>query len=448
MFEALKKKSRNNTKQITAWVLFGMIILVFIFWGLTPRNQSISAGGPAAQVNSRAISLREYAEAVENLRRQYPSPEGVPPDQERQRSQQIQQMALEQLVNFELLEQGAQQNGFLATDAEVRDTIAAIKEFQENGRFQRERYQAYLTATSKTAAEFEDEMRRQLVFRKAQRTFSDVLKPLPMEVTRQKELSETKTNVEFASMSTENLVKPEMVTEREVKDFMAKPDSEKKLKEYFDVHKQDFNTQEQVHARHILIKAEKGNAEAERKALAKIKEIQAKLKTEDFGKLAKANSEDPGSKTSGGDLGFFSRGKMVPEFEQAAFSLAPNQVSEPIKTDYGYHLIQVLEKKGATQADFNALKPQIAKTLVAQEKSKTAIDEVREAVKTGKADEIGKIAAKYKLKWEETGPFSIETESIPHVGANDEFLSQAFTLSAEHPYATQLVRQGPTAYIL
>lgn len=102
-------------------------------------------------------------------------------------------------------------------------------------------------------------------------------------------------------------------------------------------------TEEEVHARHILIATSASVTDAQAKAKADnlVKELRAGA---DFATLAKANSDDPGSKTKGGDLGWFGKGQMVPEFEKAAFSLPPGQISDPVKTSYGYHIIEVLAK--------------------------------------------------------------------------------------------------------
>lgn len=116
-------------------------------------------------------------------------------------------------------------------------------------------------------------------------------------------------------------------------------------------------TEEQVHARHILIRfpevsEEKTQEQAEAEALARIQEIRRRIEAgESFADVAKEVSEDPGSKENGGDLGWFGRGRMVAEFEEAAFALTPGQISEPVKTAFGYHLIEVLEKDPARPVD-------------------------------------------------------------------------------------------------
>lgn len=129
------------------------------------------------------------------------------------------------------------------------------------------------------------------------------------------------------------------------------------LKKFFDENQADFDKRE-VHARHILVATEQ-----------EAKDIKAQLdKGADFAQLAKDKSTEPAAKTSGGDLGFFGRGKMDPDFEKAAFSLPLKQVSDPVKTQFGYHIIQVLETKGSAP-DFNAMKAEVKDAYVDQQAS-------------------------------------------------------------------------------
>lgn len=139
---------------------------------------------------------------------------------------------------------------------------------------------------------------------------------------------------------------------------------------------------EEVNARHILIRAKgspsplgAGKKElSEEEALAKVQELRKKiLAGEDFAELAKKESDDPGSATNGGDLGSFKRGQMVPAFEQTAFSLKPGEVSEPVKTQFGYHLIKV-EKH--TTKTFEEMKPELEQRARPEAASK-AVDELR-----------------------------------------------------------------------
>ncbi len=131
--------------------------------------------------------------------------------------------------------------------------------------------------------------------------------------------------------------------------------TDKEVQDYYDAHKKDFAANNQVRASHILVKTE----EDAKKLLDQIK------KGADFAKLAKANSIDTGSAKNGGDLGFFSRGQMVPEFERAAFGLKKGEVSNPVKTQYGYHIIKVTGVKEGNIVEFDKIKQVLTQRLTA-----------------------------------------------------------------------------------
>ncbi len=153
--------------------------------------------------------------------------------------------------------------------------------------------------------------------------------------------------------------------------------TDKEVRDYYNKHKSEFMQPEQVRARHILIKVP-ANADKKQweKAKKKAIEVRAKLiKGESFSKLAQKYSDDPGSKARGGDLGFFSKGQMVPEFEKAAFSLKKGEISQPVKTTFGYHIIKVEAKKPARQRSFEEVQQEIRQKLL-REKQRKLRDEV------------------------------------------------------------------------
>ncbi|GAB4542367.1 MAG: peptidylprolyl isomerase [Thermodesulfovibrionia bacterium] len=135
--------------------------------------------------------------------------------------------------------------------------------------------------------------------------------------------------------------------------------AEAEIKEYYDKHPQEFRT-DQVRASHILVEKED-----EAKAI-----IERLKKGEDFSKIAESLSKDPGSASRGGDLGFFGRGRMIPEFEEVAFSLKPGEVSQPLKTRFGYHIIKVTEKKEGDILPFEQVKDKINNKLISEKQRK------------------------------------------------------------------------------
>ncbi len=123
--------------------------------------------------------------------------------------------------------------------------------------------------------------------------------------------------------------------------------------------------QQEVHARHILIRASAGDDKASKEAEDKIKAIIARLnKGEDFAKVAGEATEDPSGKANGGDLGYFTKEQMVPEFSEAAFKLDKGQISGPVKTSFGWHVIKVEDKRVKPPPTFDEVKPQIEQFVV------------------------------------------------------------------------------------
>jgi peptidyl-prolyl cis-trans isomerase C len=187
-----------------------------------------------------------------------------------------------------------------------------------------------------------------------------------------------KTEQEFTDYLKENSITVDIVKEQITKEIILKQlqgeliqemaeksqVSEKESKAFYDANKEKFNHQDQVKASHILIKVEKTADEAaDKKALATIEDIRKKaIAGEDFAELAKKHSEGS-SNVQGGDLGFFAKGQMEEAFEKAAFTLPINEISKPVKTGYGYHIIKVTEKRAAGVISYAEVKDLIRQHL-------------------------------------------------------------------------------------
>jgi parvulin-like peptidyl-prolyl isomerase len=173
-----------------------------------------------------------------------------------------------------------------------------------------------------------------------------------------------------------------LVTELFEKEIMSKANtSDQELKDYYDKHKEEFTPTIQIKASHILVKTE----DEAKKVLERIK------KGEKFGDIAKAVSIDPGSAKNGGDLGFFSKGQMVPEFEKAAANLNVNDISVPVKTQFGYHIIKVTDKKKGAPIEFDKIRDMISQKL-SGEKQKGAFEQYLTELKKNYKVEINKDA--------------------------------------------------------
>ena len=193
----------------------------------------------------------------------------------------------------------------------------------------------------------------------------------PSEAEFQKKIGEMNLSEDAIKSQINKALAIRELVNKEVTEKMVVPEEE--AKEFYETHPQDFKQPEEVNARHILIKVDQNADESEKaKARKEIEEIQQKLeKGEDFAELAKKYSQGP-SGPKGGALGYFKRGQMAKPFEDAAFSLETNEVSDIVETTFGYHLIIVIDKKPESIIEYQAIQPRIIQYLK-QEKTKQEV---------------------------------------------------------------------------
>jgi peptidyl-prolyl cis-trans isomerase D len=216
------------------------------------------------------------------------------------------------------------------------------------------------------------------------------------------------------------------------------------LQQYYDQHQDEFKTPEEVKASHILIRTPppgpdgKPDQKAVDAAKAKAEDILKKLRAGgDFAEIAKKESQDPGSGAKGGDLGWFQRGAMVPEFDKAAFSQPVGKIGDLVKSSFGFHIIKVEDKHVAGLKPFNDVKDQIAAKVVEQESVKQAQDEASAVLQAAQKQGIDKAAADHHLQ-ATTSDWFARTDALPGVGTSPEFMNAVFAAKAND--APQLVK--------
>jgi hypothetical protein len=170
-----------------------------------------------------------------------------------------------------------------------------------------------------------------------------------------------------------------VVTETEAREFAAKPENKKLLEDMYKENLATYQKPEEVRARHILFRAEKPADEAAAKA--KADKIAPSLNAKNFAAKAKELTEDPSGKSNGGDLGWFSKGRMVPEFEEAAFKAKVGDVLGPIKTSFGYHMLLVEGRKGEEKRTLDQVKEELARSALQRRKTKE-LDALMASTKT------------------------------------------------------------------
>lgn len=391
-------------------VILGFIILTFILFyaGSFVGSGRKDPSHNMAVVGKDPISNIEFQNMLRNIEQQQKQFLG-----DREASPQMTQFFRQEAVNFlvdrKLMLKEAKKAGVTASEQEVINTIK--KNFSRNGQFiGMQEYEQIVDASMHMDVEsFEQMISDDIIVQK----YNDMLTAGILVSDQELEDQYKKNNltakidyVAFEKASTQSTIeaKPEDVRAyfdlhkqdfmtgemRKVQYLWVSHDSEKnrvqipetELRKYYEDHGDKFSRGEAVHARHILLKIE-GKNEADVKSQAD--ELVKQLRSGgDFAALARQYSDDPGSKDTGGDLGYFERGRMIPEFEEAAFSLQPNQISDPIKTMYGYHIIQTLDKRAASKLDFALVKDQIAREMAqpkaianAQEQAKKVYDDIK-----------------------------------------------------------------------
>lgn len=418
MFDILKYPNRRKT--ITAYIIFGAISLVFVFLGMETGNNPM--GGHAAIVNDTIISPKEHQVAFNNLSRFYSNMFGG--NNQFGGEGFLRQMALNQLVNQTVVNEYAGDIGIGVTDEELADYIINIQAFHENGRFRKDYYFNYLKSQGLTKYSFEKQLRREIAFNKARLVFAQAVSPSQTEINKEKDLVNKVRSASFIKWDEASILEKNPVLAKEVAAFLKEEEGVAASKEEYEKTKSSFAVAEQVKAKHILIKADQEQEKAA--ALKKANEIKAKLNKENFSDLAKEHSEDPGSKNRGGDLGFFARGQMVAPFEEKAFSMKVGEISDPVETSFGYHIILVEDKMEAGQKSFDEVKEQVARKLLEQKRQASFSEKVEKAASS--LASLKRFAKRNKLKWEKTGEINASTDYIQGVGRSTEALDAIYSL--------------------
>jgi len=446
LYENLKQglKFRDiGFRQIVAVTILSMIVMVFVFFGYSAQD-SLGVGA-AAQINGTVISAGEFQRELSRMEQMY-APFLEQMGGGKQQREFIQSQALDNIINQEIAFQASKRIGIHISDAEIIQVITQdIAAFQEEGKFKRERYEGVLRANQWTPGEFEKQVKKEKSTKRLQQLVDFAIAPSELEKQLETQLSQKQKNIEFLSWDASEWVQQVKLNPTSLPELLRTPEFKEKVKMEFDSKKEALGQNEQVRARHILVKAQGEGGEAE--ALAKIKLIKAQLATKSFEALAKQYSEDEGSNTKGGDLDFFSRGAMVPEFEQYAFSAELGKVSEPIKSQFGYHLIEVTDKKPAKEASYADHEMDLAKQVWAREKYDQELKKLEDNLAAKNVPEVAAQIKSWGLKWEESGYFTLSDEVAGRLPSS-LVSERAWELNSKNPYLTQLVRDGGKVYLV
>ncbi len=438
MFQDLRK----NAKSWIVYLLFGMIIFVFaIEIGVGSANKGCSGEEHfAAHVNGDVITQAEFRFTYNNY---YDFYQRWDPNFNTKKAKEmgIAKMALDALVDQVLLSQKAENLGFLVTPKEVSEQIMATPYFQTNEKFDRELYNKVVQfQMGMTISAYEEKVRKQLLADKL-RIYIETSADIPNrevedEYVNQNETIDTQLVI-FSDKELKEEAKAKLtaaINDQAVAEF-EKTQADR-IKMFYDDNKARYVKDEEIQASHILIKVDDktNDAAAKTKIDAIYKDVKA---GKDFAELAKQNSQCP-SAPKGGDLGYFARGRMVPEFDNAAFALKnKGDISDIVKTQFGYHIIKLTDRKERSETKLEGVKIEIARELMLKDKmkgiieaeAKKALDLIGKAAGQYKAENLKKDFPDWNLELKDQKDIRKGSKYVPGVGIVTDFVQKLFAVA-------------------
>ena len=389
---------RDRAHGWLAWFIVSLIIIPFALWGV---HQYLGGGKeiPAATVNGANISQQQVHENYLRQRERLRQMLGKNFRPEMFNEQQMKVRIVQDLIKRELLVQTAVNSGMRISDGLLASTIRSIDAFKQNGQFSSDAYEAALQRQGMLPGMFESQVRRDMVVSQLRSGVADSSFVTDWQLKEYLRLSRQQRDVGYLILPVTDFTKAVEVSDVEAADYydhhperFSRPQEVKvrylelsaktiaegikvgddEVHTRYEAQLANYRTPEERRARHILISVPDGDDKAQQEAaLSKAKELLQKLRNgADFAKLAEENSDDPGSAKQGGDLGFFTKGTMDPAFDAAVFSLKKGELSEPVKSAFGYHIIRLDDIHPSAIKPFDAVK-----------------DKVREEIRKERADE-------------------------------------------------------------
>src|SRR5688572_20967778 len=374
------RRHKNWLKWSLAVVVLTFVLLYIPdFVQTTPTGTGAGPREVIAEVNGRTVTAgdfqQRYLSQVQVYRQQF----GGSMNDQLLRQLGIDRQILGQMIDEQVGLVEAEQNGISVSDDELRQQIFSIPALQENGQFIGEqRYQQLLQSQNPpmTPSQFEESLRRSMVLDKLRAALTDWMAVSDADVEREYKQRNEKVKLQVVALTAAKFRSGVTVSDADVAAHFEAHKAEYRIGEqrkikyllldrdqarlkvsippadiqrYYNDNIQQYQTPEQVKASHILFKTDGKDEAAVRKQAETV--LQQVKNGGDFAALAKQYSEDEGSKANGGDVDYFGRGRMVPEFENVAFTMQPGEVSDLVKSQFGFHIIKVIDKRaGSTRS--------------------------------------------------------------------------------------------------
>jgi peptidyl-prolyl cis-trans isomerase D len=457
MLDLIRKKQRSVLIKVVFWVIIAAFVgTIFLVWGK-------GSGGPdgrgevAVRVNGDKIGYQEYQTAYENLRQMYKDRFGKNFTPAMEKRLQLHRQTCDQLINRLLLLQEAQQLDVEVSKKELVAAIAEMPMFQENGVFSRDRYQRVLDYQRLTARDFEQDVQSRMLIEQVVERIEQEATVTDEEVDQEYRNRREKVNLAFVRLAPSRFESRVKVDEEDLREYyeehredfrvpekvalrFVKFDPERyaqdvemtdeALEKFYQRHQDLFFEPEQVKASHILFRVTAGNDEkgrAKKRALAE-KVLDQARSGKDFAQLARRHSDDAASAVKGGELGYFTRGTMVPDFENVAFSLQPGQISDLVETSFGFHIIKCEGRIEAGVKPLGDVMDEVRAGYRKEQARQLALDKAMEAYSVHRqSGDIDAVAGNSGLSVEDTKLFA-RGEAVEGIGDVPEIALAAFSL--------------------
>ena len=460
---------RKSTGSWLIKFILGIIVIVFIFWGVGSfRSQRLDV---LTKVNGENILMESYrlahAKILDNYKQMFGGqiPEGFLARID------IKQQVLNGLIEETLIRQTASEMGILISDMEVQNTILGIPAFNPNGVFDQRLYERSLRGARLTPAIFEAEVRQRLLTDKLKTLLFSGLTVTEAEAREHYMFENEEVNLSYLLINVSeceakvNATKQDLTFwyESHSEKYMTEPQIKLRylaLKEsgivddanvtdleigaYYKDHRNEYEVKERRRARHILFKiSEDADEDSIEKIHKKAEKIRDRIENgEDFTKLAKENSEDAKSAENGGELGFFARGMMVKPFEETVFSMKEGEVSKPVLTRFGWHIIKLEKIEPGRVKPLTEVKNSIATKLKAQKAKNMIWDRANDAYdQIIQLGSLNAYAEQHNVELETTELFSRKKSPAVIVG-DPELLKTLFALNSGELSSLLQIHQG------
>jgi peptidyl-prolyl cis-trans isomerase D len=439
------------------WSLALVVLTFVVFFIPNFTTSGASSNEVLAKVEGQEITVRQFQQRYSAQLQAYRNAYGAQVNEQLLRQLGIEQQIVQQLVDEEAMVAEAHRQGLSASDAEIRERILAIPAFQENGHFIGEaRYRQLLQFNNPpmTTAEFEDNLRRGVLVEKLRTAVTGWMSVSDAEAAQEYRRRNEKVKLDVVPVAPDAFKSQVSVSDADLTGFFDKRKESYRIAEkrklryaivdveeirkqitvpeadieaFYKQNNAQYSTPEQIRASHILFKTD-GKDEAAVKAQAEgvLKRVKA---GEDFAALAKQYSEDDSNKDKGGDLDYFGRGTMVPEFDTAAFAMKAGDISDLVKTSFGFHIIKLVDHRLATTKPLAEMRTEIEDQL----KWQKAQQEAEKAAKSNEASmktpaDLDRIAKERNYHVQDTG-LLLREDPIDGLGPSPEVSTQAFQLA-------------------